>query len=385
VPAYRQFLDCVLDSGAFPGRGAIIYRCFVAFFVVLVIVVDVARTVSGFDLAQGVVALAVDTAAELVLLFDLFLQACGAVVRRAPGCGVGRALRRYLLSPYGLIDVMAILPFCLALALPSLVDLRTALGILRFLKFARYSPALETLGSVVRREARILQAAGFIMAMIMLGTSTTLYLVERSANPNFASIPDAMWWSVATLTTVGYGDLVPVTPLGKFLGSIVAILGVGMFALPASIMATGFAEEIKRRDFLATWRMVAKVPFFNGLDANQIASITALLKYVVAAPGDVLIKVGDIGEEMYFIVSGQVAIELSGGRHTILSDGDFFGEIALLHRSPRTATVRAQTRCQLLVLDAQDFRRFIAGSPSIGEVLAKTAKHRLEGLSELAD
>jgi len=259
------------------------------------------------------------------------------------------------------------------------------LGLTRFLKLARYSPALESLGSVLRREFRPLQSAVFIMALLMLGSSTALYLVERHFNPAFAGIPQAMWWSIATLTTLGYGDVVPISPLGKLLGGVVAVLGVGMFALPASIMATGFAEEMRRRDFLATWHMVAKVPFFDGLNAQQIAAITSLLKFQTVALGDVLIRAGEEGDCMYFIVSGSVDVDFGGARPVILKDGDFFGEIALLRNTPRTATVRARGRCQLLLLDVKDFRQFLAGSPQVAQQIAATAEQRLSQQHELVD
>jgi len=186
-----------------------------------------------------------------------------------------------------------------------------------------------------------------------------------------------MWWAVITLTTLGYGDVVPVTILGKFLAGCTAVLGIGMFALPASILASGFAEEMKRRDFLQTWRMVARVPFFAELDADQIAAIGAILRYVPASQGDVLIRAGEIGDRMFFILSGVVTVEIGGGRKATLEDGGFFGEIALLHRARRTATVTARTRCELLALDVDDFRHLVQRTPEVAEAIARTAKERL--------
>jgi voltage-gated potassium channel len=382
VSALGPFIRRLLDAGPFPCKSAVAYRLVITAGVLIATAIEVVRTVSGIEFGHTTTASAAEFAAQLVLTVDLFIQASGAVNDRRADQTPQQALRSYLASAYGLIDILAVVPFFVELAWPQEGDLETALGVLRFLKLARFSPALETLGAVVRREARALQAAAFTMALLMLGTATALYLVERHANSGFASIPEAMWWSVATLSTVGYGDVVPVTPLGRLLGGICALLGVCMFALPASIMATGFAEEIKRRDFLATWNMVAKVPFLNGLDAAQIASITALLRYSAAAPGDVLIRAGDMGDRMYFIISGQVAVDFGGSKPAALADGDFFGEIALLHRSPRTATVTARSRCQLLILDVKDFRRFVAGSPRIAEVIARTAEQRLQAQAE---
>lgn len=367
----------MLDQGHFPSRKAVVYRMLVCVMALAATGVEVMNTVEGWDQLRGPLGLLIERLSVGGLTVDLLLQAWRAVAFRAEGLSPFHAWTRHQFRLFGLIDLVAVMPFLLGLLAPLPVDVRTVFGVLRFLKLARYSPALETLGSVLRRESRPLQSAVFIMALLMLGSSTVLYLVERHVNPQaFSSIPAAMWWGVVTLTTLGYGDVVPVSSLGKLLCGMTAILGLGMFALPASIMATGFAEEIKRRDFLSTWHMVAKVPFFAGLDAQQIADITSLLRVIPAGPGDVLIREGDIGDRMYFIVSGLVSVDF-GGKPVLLKDGEFFGEIALLHNSPRTATVTARTRCQLLALNVKDFQDFLAGSPRIAEVIAEVAEQRL--------
>ncbi len=377
MPSLPKVIATLLDDGPFSGKAAMAYRLSVTAVVLLATAVDVARTVPDVGFGRGPAGVILELAAQLVLTVDLLLRACHAVVTRPAGRGRGEALRTYLGSPAGVIDLLAALPYFVELAVPEAGDLDTILGVVRFLKLARFSPALETLWSVVRREGRPLQSAAFIMALLLLGTSTALYLAERHVNPHFISIPHTMWWSVATLTTVGYGDAVPVTAVGKLLGGLVALLGIAMFALPASILATGFAEEMRRRDFLTIWHMVAKVPFFAGLDAQEIAAITTLLRTYAAAPGEVLIRAGDIGDRMYFIVGGLVSADFGGAEPALLGDGDFFGEIALLNDSRRTATVRARSRCQLLVLDAKDFSRFLAGSPHVAVIIAETARRRL--------
>ena len=118
--------------------------------------------------------------------------------------------------------------------------------------------------------------------------------MEKEAQPEaFSSIPAAMWWGLATLTTVGYGDVTPVTPVGKVFGAFIMVLGIAMFALPAGILATGFANEIRKREFVVTWRMVAAVPFFSILDALRISEIANLLEVRVVPPGNVVVHKGD--------------------------------------------------------------------------------------------
>lgn len=155
---------------------------------------------------------------------------------------------RYMASPLLLIDLVAILPFYLSFLLP--VDLRfmRVFRLLLIFKLTRYHPSMSLLGRVVRDEAGPIAAALFILATLLIGAASFAYLAEHEAQPLvFASIPDAMWWAIVTMTTVGYGDMVPVTPLGKVIGGVIAIIGLGMVALPAGLLASGFSEQLHQR------------------------------------------------------------------------------------------------------------------------------------------
>ncbi len=316
-----------------------------------------------------------------VMTLDYLLRLYGAVAAKGDDESGWDALWRYAFSPYGVFDFLAVVPFLLGEVVGLSRDADTVFGILRFFKLARFSPALETLGAVVLTELRPLLAALFIILMLAISAATVLYFAERSANPNFASVPQALWWAIVTLTTVGYGDVVPITALGKVLGAVVAVLGLCMFALPASILASGFAEEMRRHDFVANWQLVARVPFFAKLSAGQIAEIAALLKPHRSVRGEVVMREGDMGESMYFIVSGQVE-GASHGHTFTLKAGDFFGEIALIERCPRTATIKALTRCMFLILDVRDFQKFVAGYPDLLVVIWETARQRMAEAEE---
>lgn len=158
---------------------------------------------------------------------------------------------RYILSPMALVDLLAILPFYLPMIIS--LDLRfirilRLLRVFRLLKIGRYSESLKKFGIVLKMKKEELGIAVFIVGFLLVFTSCIMYYVENEAQPEaFSSIPKAMWWGVATLTTVGYGDVYPITALGKVLGAMIAILGVGMVALPAGIIASGFSEQIKHR------------------------------------------------------------------------------------------------------------------------------------------
>jgi voltage-gated potassium channel len=159
---------------------------------------------------------------------------------------VGRI--RYILSPIALIDLIAILPFYLGLFVS--VDLRflRVLRLLRLFKLTRYSPALGAMLDVLHRESEALIAAFVVMLTMLVISAGGIYLLENELQPDaFGSIPSAMWWAIVTLTTVGYGDVVPVTAGGKIFGGLIGLIGIGMIALPAAIMASGFAENIRDR------------------------------------------------------------------------------------------------------------------------------------------
>jgi len=168
---------------------------------------------------------------------------------------------RYALTPMALIDIAAILPFYLSVFIG--IDLRfmRVFRLLRLLKLTRYSTAMHMLGATLYTQRRALLAALMIVFMTLILTSSVIYLFEKDAQPEaFGSIPEAMWWGLATLTTVGYGDIYPITLVGKIFGSIVMILGIGIFALPVGILATGFAEEIRKREFVRVGEWLPACP-----------------------------------------------------------------------------------------------------------------------------
>ena len=160
----------------------------------------------------------------------------------------GKARLRYIFSFSAIIDLIAILPSLLALLFPT-VDLRfvRALRIFRLLKFSRYSSSINTLLIVLWDQRKSLGAAFFILFIVLIISSSGMYIVEKDIQPDkFGSIPQSMWWSIVTLTTVGYGDVYPVTSMGKFFGSIIIILGIGTVALPSGILASAFTEYTRR-------------------------------------------------------------------------------------------------------------------------------------------
>ena len=281
------------------------------------------------------------------------------------------------MSASGFIDLVAVLPFWLAFVVLSELRVILLFRIVRFLKLARYSPALRSLLEALYTERRALFGCAVILAGATLISAVLIHLAERDAQPaTFGTIPDAMWWSIVTLGTVGYGDVVPATPFGKMIAAITIVCGFVMVALPVGIVATAFSEQIHRRDFVVTWGMVARVPLFAGLDAVAIADIMRLLRAQTVDAGDVIVRRGDNAHSMYFIAAGEVDIDLNG-RHIRLGVGHFFGEIAVLRRARRSATVVATTKTNLLVLDARDFHTLMEQEPRIAARVNAVVRDRV--------
>ena len=265
-----------------------------------------------------------------------------------------RARWHYMRSAAGIVDLLAVLPFWLALLFPA--DLRAILVFraVRFLKIARYSPAMRSLLDVIYRERRALFGCIVILIGATFIAASLMHLAEGRAQPDkFGTVPDAMWWAIVTLGTIGYGDVVPITAVGKLIAGVTIFLGLIMIALPVGIIASGFAEEIHRRDFVVTWGMVARVPLFAELEATEIADIMRLLHAQQVEAGDVITRRGEVAHSMYFVANGEVEVELKHERIR-LGAGHFFGEIAALRRTRRSATVTAVTRTSLLVLMCVD-------------------------------
>ena len=288
-----------------------------------------------------------------------------------------RARLKYALSPAGIIDLIAVLPFWFAFVLPDDLRLLLVLRIVRFFKIARYSPAMRSLLDVLYRERRALFGCLVITMGSALVAAALMHLAEGKVQPDkLGTIPDALWWAIVTIGTIGYGDVVPLTALGKVIATGTIFLGLIMMALPIGIIATAFAEQIHRRDFIVTWGMIARVPLFAELDAAEISDIMQLLRAQVAEPGQVIVRAGDAAHSMYFIAAGEVEVALKKERLR-LGVGQFFGEVAVLRRARRSATAVALTRTNLLVLSAQDLHALMQRDPRVAARIKDVVEKRV--------
>jgi voltage-gated potassium channel len=288
-----------------------------------------------------------------------------------------QARLKFIFSAMGIIDLLAVLPFWLALVLPAELRVLQVFRVIRFLKLTRYSAGMSSLLDVIYTERRALFGCFIILMGATLIAASVMHLIERNVQPDkFGTIPDAMWWAIVTLGTLGYGDAVPITALGRVIAGVTIFLGLIMVALPVGIVATAFAEQIHRRDFVVTLGMVARVPLFAGLDAADIADIMRLLRAQQIEAGEVIARRGEAAHSMYFIAAGEVEIELRD-QQVRLGAGHFFGEIAALRRARRSATVTAVTRTSLLALDAHDLHALMDRDPRVAKRIHDVVRDRL--------
>ncbi len=315
--------------------------------------------------------------ATVLFAMEIILRAKFVRVTGVPRMmGWVRAVNGYLRTPAGLINMIAVL----AIPIPTLAGLSDQsarlFGLFWVLKYARYSAGLVLLGRVLRNAADSLLSVMLGFLIVLIAAANAMYLLEGESQPDqFGSIPLAMWWAIVTLTTTGYGDVTPLTVLGRLLGGIVMVCGIAMFGLMAGILASGFADELRRREFLQTWDLVARVPFFHDLGADKIAAVARLLKRREMSAGQVVMRRGQSGDAMYFVVEGEVEVDLVSGP-VRLAHGQFFGEMALITGEPRSVTVTAKEPCLLLELDVADFRQLAGDSPELLRAIADEAGRR---------
>jgi voltage-gated potassium channel len=250
------------------------------------------------------------------------------------------------------------------------------LAALWVLKLTQDSPGFAQLGRVFVVEAKALASVLVLFLIALFLASAAMYVLERQNQPQvFGTLPAALWWAVETLTTTGYGDKVPLTALGRLLGAMVMICGIATFGLWTGILATGFAAENRRRNFIQTWDLVSKVPFLQTLDPSAITEITHMMRRVEVPARTAVIRRGKVGDCMYFIAEGEVEVDVEPAP-VRLGAGAFFGELALLGDLIRTANVSTTHSSTLLVLDLADFRTVMAHHSELARAIDAEANRR---------
>jgi len=299
-----------------------------------------------------------------------------SAVRLRQAMSDGKA-RGYLHSPSVVVDILCVFPVPIAVACGLAPETAWLLASLWVLKLAQDSLGFAQLGRVFVLEAKPLASVLVLFLIVLFISSAAMHAIEREGQPvGFGTLPQSLWWAVVTLTTTGYGDVVPQSNLGHLLGAMVMICGIATFGLWTGILATGFAAESRRRNFILTWDVVRKVPFFQSLDPSAITEITQMLRRIEVPRQTAVVRRGRAGDCMYFIAEGEVQVDVKP-TPVRLGAGTFFGELALLGDSIRTASVSTTKQSTLLVLDLADFRKLTAHHVELARIIEAEGRKRL--------
>jgi voltage-gated potassium channel len=383
----RQRLYAILEQSSGDDRLSAMVSGGLIAVVVITLAATVLESVPKWSAAYRDIFEAIEIAALAIFSIEYAARLWTAVEHPLwRQLGSARSALRFAASAAGLIDLAAIAPFWLTLFVAADFKVFLVLRLVRFFKLTRYSPAMRSLLDALYAERRALVGCFVILCGATLMAAALMHLAEAASQPEkFGTIPDAMWWAIVTLGTVGYGDAVPVTVAGRFIAGLTIFVGILMVALPVGIVATAFSNEVHRKDFVVTWGLVARIPLFSELSAAQIADVMKILRAQKIERGATIARRGEPAHSMYLIVDGEVEIKLRHKR-VHLGAGDFFGEVAVLRRTRRSATAVALRTTRLLTLDTADLHSLMDREPQIASRIWDAAQVKLgDGLYEASD
>ncbi|MDB5395584.1 MAG: cyclic nucleotide-binding [Rhodospirillales bacterium] len=370
----RRLTADIFDDGVI-SRASLVYRTVEASFAIAGVGAMVLDTEPDLPPGWSTACLAVDIVVLGFFVLD-WLTRLWVIPLSVDGISAASARMRWLTSRASIIGLLSFVPMGLAAFIDWSATGAPVLSILWVVRFAHYSKGIDMLFAVFARERQAITAVLFMFLTTLLTGGVLEFLVERGAQPDhFRSVPQTLWWAITTLTTTGYGDMVPTTSLGRLVAGGLMISGLIVFGLLAGILATGFAAEMKRRDFLRNWDLVAQVPIFRDVGPGTIADLANLLRPRELPGRTVVARRGSAGDCMFFIVSGEVEIQVDPVP-VRLGAGEFFGEMALVTGATRNATVVTRGATRLLVLDIADFRAFASAKPELLDIIQQEAGRR---------
>ena len=376
ITRLRRRVHLILDAGSTDVISMFVHRSLIALVMASVCSV-VLETVPELNRDDHLIFLTIEVLAIGIFTLEYVLRVWSAP-DHTPYADMHpwRARLKFILTASAMIDLISIAPFYLGFFVPADLRILILFRLLRFFKLARYSPGLRSLFAAIEAERKALLASAVVLFGLVLLAATAMHLAEHEAQPDrFGSIPQSMWWAIVTLTTVGYGDAVPVTLIGRVIAGLTMLMGLMMLALPIGIISQAFADQIHRREFVVTWGMIARVPLFASLKAHEIAEVMDYLEAQTIPANTVIVRAGEVPHSIYFITSGEVEIESPRGTMR-LGEGHFFGELALLKKTPRRSTVRSISATKLLVLGAADFNALMAHNHTIRDHIERVVAER---------
>lgn len=246
---YKNRIWEILDVGAGDDLLSKIFDFFLISLIFLNILAVVLESVDSLRESYGIYFFWFETFSVIIFSIEYVLRVWSSTSKQEFSRPIVGRLK-FIFKPLPLIDLIAIIPFYLSFMVFDLRFIRTLrlFRLLRVLKLGRYAQSLGLLGKVFKSRKEELFISSLIMIVLVVLTSSFIYFAEHDAQPEaFPDIPSSMWWAIVTLTTVGYGDVYPITAIGKVFAAIIAVLGIGMFALPTGIIGASFIEEIEKK------------------------------------------------------------------------------------------------------------------------------------------
>lgn len=372
-----------LELGSFGSRWAAAFEVFMVLLILANVVAVALETVPSLWARYGPAFALFDNISLTIFAVEYALRVWASAEREAvAGDSVMRRRLRYILSPLAVLDLVVIAPLFLgAFVTTDLRELRI-FRLLRLLKLVRFSPALSSLGRVVVAERRALFATLVVMTGLLFLSSTLMYHVERAVQPDkFGSIPDALWWALATLTTVGYGDVVPATAVGKIIAGATMVLGLGFYALPIGIIASGFSDEVHRREFIVPIGLIEDFPAFSRLPRQAAKELSERMRTLVLTPGTVLTHRFDRDNGLYLVISGELSA-FYHHRAVPMRAGDFVGECGMISDTSSQPATVAKTRVRVMWLESTDMHILLSLYPEMAKEIQDYTVRRLADLVE---
>jgi voltage-gated potassium channel Kch len=245
---FRQKVHAVMFPSAYGGSLHTIFDTFIVIWVVVSVLAVILESVHGIEYLLNLEFIILDAIAVSIFTLEYCIRMYCCVEEPGYQRAVSGRLKMAK-STSSIIDLLAIAPFFLEVFLHHLVDLRfmRVFRLLRLLKLSRYTGATQSLSKVIAREWPVIAASTFIMLLLVVMTASLGFLFEHEAQPDkFENIPQAIYWAVITLASVGYGDISPITPAGRAMTIVLSLIGIGIFAIPAAILSSAFTDQLKR-------------------------------------------------------------------------------------------------------------------------------------------
>jgi voltage-gated potassium channel len=328
------------------------------------------ETVPSFELEYSELFRAIETVSLTIFAVEYIVRLWASVEHpRARGKPAWRARLAYAVTPAAIVDLLAIAPFFVDVFTSVHIRVIVLIRLLRLFKLARYSTGFQSLFEAFRRERQALIASFLILISVVLVSASFAYMAEHEAQPQaFGSIPAAIWWSMETLTTVGYGDEIPRTVFGRIVGGLTMISGILMIALPVAIIGSAFAEVVRQRSFVITFGMVARIPLFADIGPQALSEMLPHLRAQTIEAGTVIVEPEGGDESLFVIADGVVEVDYTHSRRR-LGPSDSFGAAPDPAAPGEHYSAMAVTRVKLLSLDRAELRHLATRYPGLADRL----------------